>query len=61
MGPNALAHTKKKLQEASNSIDKAEIRTRAVEKKLKNVEALPAPEAVALLGEALPDEDEEGA
>lgn len=57
----ALAHTKKKLQEASNSIDKAEVRTRAVEKKLRNVEALPAPEAVALLGEALPDEDEEGA
>jgi DNA recombination protein RmuC len=57
----ALAHTKKKLQEASNSIDKAEVRTRAVEKKLKNVEALPATEAVALLGEASPDEDEEGA
>ena len=57
----ALAHTKKKLQEASNSIDKAEVRTRAVEKKLKNVEALPAPEAVALLGDGLPDEDEEGA
>lgn len=57
----ALAHTRKKLQEASNSIDKAEVRTRAVEKKLKNVEALPAPEAVALLGDGLPDEDEEGA
>ena len=57
----SLAHTKKKLQEASNSIDKAEVRTRAVEKKLKNVEALPAPEAVALLGDGLPDEDEEGA
>ncbi|MCK6406265.1 MAG: DNA recombination protein RmuC [Rhodocyclaceae bacterium] len=57
----ALAHTRKKLQEASNSIDKAEVRTRAVEKKLKNVEALPAPEAVALLGDGPPDEDEEGA
>ena len=57
----ALAHTRKKLQEASNSIDKAEVRTRAVEKKLKNVEALPALEAVALLGDGLPDEDEEGA
>jgi len=46
----ALAHTRKKLQEASNSIDKAEVRTRAVTKKLKAVEALPAVEATALLG-----------
>ncbi len=46
----ALAHTRKKLQEASNSIDKAEVRTRAVSKKLKAVEALPAVEAAALLG-----------
>ncbi|MBI2305711.1 MAG: DNA recombination protein RmuC [Rhodocyclales bacterium] len=46
----ALSHTKKKLQEASNSIDKAEVRTRAVTKKLKAVEALPAVEAAALLG-----------
>ena len=57
----ALAHTRKKLQEASNSIDKAEVRTRAVTRKLKDVEALPAPEAVALLGDDLPDEDDEGA
>lgn len=57
----ALAHTRKKLQEASNSIDKAEVRTRAVTRKLKDVEALPVPEAVALLGDDLPDEDDEGA
>ncbi len=57
----ALAHTRKKLQEASNSIDKAEVRTRAVTRKLKDVEALPAPEAVALLGDDLPDEDDESA
>jgi DNA recombination protein RmuC len=50
----ALAHTKKKLQEASNSIDKAEVRTRAVTRKLKTVEALPAAEAAALLG---PEDD----
>jgi DNA recombination protein RmuC len=37
----ALAHTKKKLQEATNSIDKAEVRTRAVSKRLKAVESLP--------------------
>jgi DNA recombination protein RmuC len=46
----ALSHTKKKLQEASNSIDKAEVRTRAVTRKLKEVEALPAVESAALLG-----------
>jgi DNA recombination protein RmuC len=46
----ALAHTRKKLQEASNSIDKAEVRTRAVSRKLKDVEALPAVESAALLG-----------
>ena len=57
----ALAHTRKKLQEASNSIDKAEVRTRAVTRKLKDVEALPAPEAVALLGDDGPDEDDEDA
>ena len=47
----ALAHTKKKLQEATNSIDKAEVRTRAVSKKLKAVETLP--EAESLTGAAL--------
>ena len=47
----ALSHTRKKLQEASNSIDKAEVRTRAVTRRLKEVEALPAPEAAALIGE----------
>lgn len=60
----ALAHTKKKLQEATNSIDKAEVRTRAVTRKLKEVEALPAPAAADLLGEeALLAEvgDEDGA
>jgi DNA recombination protein RmuC len=48
----ALAHTKKKLQEATNSIDKAEVRTRAVSRRLKEVEALPATEASDLLGAA---------
>ena len=51
----ALAHTRKKLQEASNSIDKAEVRTRAVTRKLKDVEALPAVAAAALIGESLDD------
>lgn len=51
----ALAHTRKKLQEASNTIDKAEVRTRAVTRKLKEVEALPAVAAVALIGESADD------
>lgn len=51
----ALAHTRKKLQEASNSIDKAEVRTRAVTRKLKEVEALPAVAASALIGESTDD------
>ncbi|MDR1350179.1 MAG: DNA recombination protein RmuC [Zoogloeaceae bacterium] len=37
----ALAHTRKKLEEASSSIDKAEVRTRALTRRLKDVEALP--------------------
>jgi DNA recombination protein RmuC len=36
-----LAKTKKKLQEASNSIDKAQVRTRAIERQLRNVQQLP--------------------
>lgn len=46
----ALAHTKKKLDEASNSIAKAETRTRQLSRKLKEVEALPASESEKLIG-----------
>ena len=46
----ALAHTKKKLDEASNSISKAEVRTRQLSRKLKEVEALPAAESEQLIG-----------
>ncbi len=46
----ALAHTKKKLDEASNSISKAETRTRQLSRKLKEVEALPAGDAEKLIG-----------
>lgn len=46
----ALAHTKKKLDEASNSISKAETRTRQLSRKLKEVEALPVAEAEQLIG-----------
>ncbi len=45
-----LSSVKKKLNEASNHIDKAAVRTRAIEKKLKGVEELPSLEARALIG-----------
>ena len=46
----ALAHTKKKLDEASNSISQAEVRTRQLSRKLKEVEALPAADSEQLIG-----------
>ncbi|MFZ1444619.1 MAG: DNA recombination protein RmuC [Candidatus Dechloromonas phosphoritropha] len=46
----ALAHTRKKLDEASNSISKAETRTRQLSRKLSEVEALPASDAEKLIG-----------
>ena len=46
----ALAHTKKKLEEASNSIVRAETRTRQLSRKLEDVEALPAGDAGKLIG-----------
>jgi DNA recombination protein RmuC len=48
----ALAHTKKKLNEAANSISRAETRSRVLGRKLKEVEALPGQAAEALLGPA---------
>jgi len=38
---DVLAKTKKKLQEASNTIDQAEVRTRAIERKLRDVQEIP--------------------
>lgn len=46
----ALALTKKKLEEASNSITKAETRTRQLSRRLKEVEALPVGESEQLIG-----------
>ncbi len=39
---DVLAKTKKKLIEATNVIDSSEVRSRAIERKLRNVQALPA-------------------
>jgi DNA recombination protein RmuC len=45
-----LDKTSKKLQEAGNHIEAAATRTRQMERKLKNVQALPSGEAQTLLG-----------
>ncbi|MBS1139084.1 MAG: hypothetical protein H6R13_537 [Proteobacteria bacterium] len=55
----ALAHTRKKLDEASNSIAKAETRTRQLSRRLKEVEALPAAESEQLIGVADFDGEDE--
>jgi DNA recombination protein RmuC len=47
-----LAKTKKKLEEASSTIDAAEVRTRVMARKLKSVEQAPEPEAARLLAGA---------
>lgn len=54
-----LAKTKKKLEEASNTIDAAQTRTNVMQRKLKSVEALDGPRLAALLPAAaeLADED----
>jgi DNA recombination protein RmuC len=54
-----LAKTKKKLIEATNTIDAAGVRTRAIEKHLRKVEELPQEQAVALIGKALEMETED--
>ncbi|MGB9716570.1 MAG: DNA recombination protein RmuC [Thermodesulfovibrionales bacterium] len=46
-----LEKTQKKLQEASNVIEDAARKSRTIEKKLKDVQELPASEAIALIGE----------
>lgn len=50
---NLLEKTKKKLQETANVIDKAGVRSRAIERQLKNVQALPEEKSTKLLGEAI--------
>ena len=47
-----LARVQKKLQEASNTIDDAALRARAVGRKLKQVQELPAEQAELMLGSA---------
>lgn len=47
---DVLAKVQKKLHEASNTIELAETRTRVINRKLKNVEELPAAQVKGLLG-----------
>ena len=56
-----LEKTKKKLQEASNVIDTAGARSRAIERKLRKVQELPVERSQALLGDALEYDDDESA
>ena len=57
----ALAHTRKKLQEATNSIDEAEKRSRAMTRSLRGVEAVSDERAQALLpGTGLFDDPADG-
>ena len=46
----ALESTRKKLEQATKSIESAGVRTRQIERKLKGVEALALPDAQATLG-----------
>jgi DNA recombination protein RmuC len=50
---DALATTKRKLESVSSSIGDAEVRTRQIARRLKDVELLPEPEAASLIGPAL--------
>ena len=50
---DVLAKTKSQLETVTRSIEAAEVRTRAMSRKLRDVEALPGEEASGLLGDAL--------
>ena len=49
-----LENTYKKLQAASKEIDNAGVRSRAIERKLRDVQELPKDQSAEILGEALP-------
>jgi DNA recombination protein RmuC len=55
-----LAKTKKKLQEASNTIDQAEVRTRVISRKLSKVEELPRSDSASLMEPVNIDDDDNG-
>jgi DNA recombination protein RmuC len=53
-----LAKTKKKLQEASNTIDQAEVRTRVISRKLSKVQELPQADSTKLMEPEATDDDD---
>jgi DNA recombination protein RmuC len=55
-----LAKTKKKLQEASNTIDQAEVRTRVISRKLNKVQELPLADSTKLMEPDAIDDDDLG-
>ena len=58
---DVLVKTRQHLERAASSIDTAHVRTRAIERKLRDVQSLPEPESRALLGEAADAASGEGA
>jgi DNA recombination protein RmuC len=52
-----LDTVRKKLEEAGKHLDSTSVRTRAIERKLRNVETLPGEQTQQLLGDALPGEE----
>jgi DNA recombination protein RmuC len=56
---DVLARTKKKLEEAANTIEQAQTRSNVMTRRLKAVEALPSERALDLLGNAVPDPGDE--
>jgi len=56
---DVLAKTKKKLQEASSTIDKAEIRTRVIARKLSKVQELPQTNSAKMMAPTGNDDDDE--
>ncbi len=56
-----LDKVKRNLEQASNQIEATGVRTRAIERKLRGVESLPAPETRSLLRDALQGFDDDGA
>ena len=53
---DVLARTRKKLQEASNTIEQATVRSRSIERKLKNIQEIPK-ESPTLIPEIGKEED----
>jgi DNA recombination protein RmuC len=56
---DVLDNVKNKLDQASKQIDQTGVRTRAIERKLRDVESLPGESDQALLGDTTAADDED--